>query len=461
MARRIAGLAHERFVRLFPSRVAGATSLQAKCLGREIQFESAMRMDGIRRRKNTSLVVLSVVAMSCMPPAQRDPTRPAAATADLALVGAKVYRTPTAEPIADGAVLVAAGKIVAVGPRGQVAVPTSARVMDCAGKVVTAGFWNSHVHFSEPAWRGAATAPAARLEEHLRDMLLRWGFTTVYDLGSRPDDTLGLRRRIESGELAGPRIFTMGMFFPKNGRPSYARDDVALPLLATAEESSALARRYLALGLDGVKLFTGSFQGVDRPVVHMEPAVAAAAVSVAHAEKKPAFAHPQDRRGVDIALDSGVDVLAHTIPSEGQFTPDELARMKAQHVALVPTLAVWTHFVYGDAATRSLDAAVDEVRSYFAEGGTILFGTDVGYDTEYDTTQELEYMGRAMPWQDVLASLTLNPSHYFGRSDAGKIDVGVVADLVVLDGDPAVDVRNLARVRATIRAGKVSYQVRP
>jgi imidazolonepropionase-like amidohydrolase len=147
--------------------------------------------------------------MSCAAP-RPDPAPPTAVPADLALVGGKIYRSPRAEPVIDGVVLVLAGKITAVGTRGQLAVPSSARVIDCAGKVIAAGFWNSHVHFLEPVWRGAGTAPAAPLEEHLRSMLTRWGFTTVYDLGSSPDDTLALRRRIESGELAGPRIFTAG-----------------------------------------------------------------------------------------------------------------------------------------------------------------------------------------------------------------------------------------------------------
>jgi imidazolonepropionase-like amidohydrolase len=405
-------------------------------------------------------LVLWLAALStCTTPPHPETAQAKAASADLALVGGKIYRTPRAEPLADGVVLIQAGKITAVGTRGEVVVPASARVIDCAGKVITAGFWNSHVHFTEPVWQGAATASVARLEEHLRDMLTRWGFTTVYDLGSSPADTLALRRRIEAGEVAGPRIFSLGDLFPK-GRPIYVPQDLPLPEVDTAEAAAEAARRYLGLGLDGIKLFTGSFQGPGKPVIHMTSAAVGAAVAVAHAQGKPVFTHPQDRIGVDTAVANGVDVLAHTIPDEGQFTPDELARMTAQHVALIPTLALWPIVVENNKAVgeRLLAAGVDELRAYFSQGGTILFGTDVGFHQEYDTTHELEYMGRAMPWQDILAALTTTPSRYFKQLDSGSVDPGARADLVILDGDPATDVRNLAHTAYTLRGGKIIYQ---
>src|SRR5262249_37638738 len=153
--------------------------------------------------------------------------------------------------------LILAGKISAVGKRGDVAVPPAARVVDCAGAVIVAGFWNSHVHFTEQVWQGTATAPAAVLEDHLQGMLTRWGFTTVDDLGSPPDDALALRRRIDAGELAGPRIFTMGSLFPRDGRPIYLPKDIPLPEVGTANEAASISRQYLEHGLDGIKLFTG------------------------------------------------------------------------------------------------------------------------------------------------------------------------------------------------------------
>lgn len=87
----------------------------------------------------------------------------------------------------------------------------------------------------------------------------------------------------------------------------------------------------------------------------------------------------------------------------------------------------------------------------------MLFGTDVGFTLVYDTSLEYELMHRALSESQVLASLTTNPALYFKATTKGKVEIGFDADLVVLDGDPIADVRNLAKVAYTIRAGKVIY----
>ena len=114
-------------------------------------------------------------------------------------MGGRVYASPDAAPLLDAVVLASDGVITAVGSRSEVQLPQDARVIDCTGKTIVAGFWNSHVHFTEAVWKNAASAPAAALEEHMQEMLTRWGFTTVWDLGSDPSQSLALRRRIKCG----------------------------------------------------------------------------------------------------------------------------------------------------------------------------------------------------------------------------------------------------------------------
>ena len=385
---------------------------------------------------------------------------PAAVEArDLALEGAKVYPSPAAAPIENAVVLIQHGRIAAVGKRSDVKLPASAQVIDCTGKVIVAGFWNSHVHF-ENGWQGIAQVPPAQVDAHMQEMLTRWGFTTVWDLGSEPDNTLALRRRIESGEVQGPQILMAGDIFPQNGHPVYLPAEMQLPEASSPQQAEQMARQYMKMGLDGMKLFTGAFMG-DKPVVNMDTAIVKAAVDVAHAEGKPAFAHPQNRVGVDHALAGGVDVLAHTLPSqgsEGSLSAEELARMKQQHTALIPTLTLWTTVVADPVITDQLVGnGVGQLKAYFSEGGTILFGTDVGFTSRYDTAQEFEYMGRAIGWRDVLASLTSNPSTFFKQPGKGRLEKGMTADLVVLDADPASDVRNLSKVAYTIRQGRIIY----
>ena len=384
------------------------------------------------------------------------PVATAAEDPDLVLQGGKVYPSPTASPIDNAVVLIRDGRIAGVGRRGELNVPKSAQMIDCTGKVIVAGFWNSHVHF-EIGWQDIPHVPAEKVEAHMQEMLTRWGITTVWDLGSDPNNTLALRRRIEAGEISGPQILMAGDIFPKNGHPVYLPAEMQLPEAASPQEAKQMAQQYMKIRLDGVKLFTGAFMG-DKPVVNMDTAIVKAAVDVAHAQGKPVFAHPQNRTGVDNALAGGVDVLAHTIPNEGSYTAEELSRMKQQHTALIPTLTLWTTVVSDPAVVDKLVASgVDELKAYFSEGGTILFGTDVGFQSKYDTAQEFEFMGRAMPWRDILASLTTNPSAFFKERAKGRVEKGMNADLVVLDADPAGDVRNFAKVAYTIRGGRIIY----
>ncbi len=90
-----------------------------------------------------------------------------------------------------------------------------------------------------------------------------------------------------------------------------------------------------------------------------------------------------------------------------------------------------------------------------------MFGTDVGFMGDYDPTDEYVFMARAglTPMQ-ILASLTTAPAAKFKEDEhRGRIAVGMAADLAVLGGDPAQDVRNFTEVRYTIRQGKLIYPI--
>jgi len=391
-------------------------------------------------------------------------TTPAYAST-LALVGAKVYTAPGDPPLTNATILVRNGRIVAVGPSTKVKPLHFARgvkVIDCKGLIVTAGFWNSHVHFTEEVWKNAATANAATLEEHMQSMLTRWGFTTVFDTASFLANTNAVRARVDRGEVPGPRIFTVGEpLYPKNGIPVYLGPEWQIPQADTPEDARRMARQRLAGGADGIKVFAGAI--VKGGVLVMDPAIIRAAVEVAHAAGKPVFAHPSNHAGTDSSLAGGANVLAHTIPMEPSFSGAELERMKAQHVALIPTISMFPDeekkFGGSKEDERMIaERAISQLKSYFDIGGTILFGTDVGYTHLYDTTSEFEYMSRSgMTWRDILASLTVNPANFFKLPNSGRIKPGMDADLVVLGKDPASDPGNFADVVFTIRSGKVIY----
>ena len=232
----------------------------------------------------------------------------------------------------------------------------------------------------------------------------------------------------------------------------------------SAEQAISLVRDHVAKGTDGIKLFTGSYQGEGKVAV-LPLAIAKAAVAEAHRHAMPVFTHPQSLDGVEVAIESAVDVLAHTVPQSPPWTPDFVARLKRANLALIPTLTLFDFEARkGGISARDREAwiaqMVAELRAYSQAGGEILFGTDIGYTDHYDTVLEFTLMSRSgMSFQEILASLTTNPARRFGYSSRrGRIAKGMEADLVVLGADPALDVTALSKVRYTIRDGKITFR---
>jgi len=386
---------------------------------------------------------------------------------DLVLSGATVYSSPNAAPVADACIVIHEGRIAAIGPAASVAIPKNAEVRDCAGRFIVAGYWNSHVHVLTPGLLHVRAAAAPALSQQLDAMFNHWGFTTVFDLASLLDNTLALRHRIDSGELRGPRILTVGepiwTIEPVYVRAFLNENHVAMRPTETPEQAVALVRDHAARGADGIKLFTGSYQGGDKVAV-LPLAVAKAAVEEAHRHGLPVFAHPQNLDGANVAIESGVDVMAHTVPQSPPWTPDFVARLKKANLALIPTLTLFDFEARKGATSDQAREAwiagmVAELRAYSQAGGEILFGTDIGYIDHYDTAMEFTLMARAgMSFPQILASLTTAPAQRFGYSGrSARVAVGMDADLAVLQSDPAKDVTALSKVELTIRGGRIVY----
>jgi imidazolonepropionase-like amidohydrolase len=354
------------------------------------------------------------------------------------------------------------GLIVAVG--SKVDVPADATILPCDHCVVTAGFWNMHVHFTEPKWSMANWKSAGTLNPQLADMFLSRGFTTVVDVGSNPADTLAIRRRIEKGELTGPYIYTAGTaLYPPHGAPFYLRETMPrwmvmlLPQPETPPEATDIVRRNLASGADLTKLFTGSW--VQRGhVLPMPVNIATAAVNESHLNGKLVFAHPSNLAGIQVSIDSGVDVLAHAADDTNGVDAALLSAAIRKNMAMIPTLKMFTTTVTTD--PHYMDPICAEVQEFHQLGGTLLFGTDVGYMSDYSTDQEFVELGKSgLDWKTVLAMLTTNPAARMGVSSSkGTVAPGKLADLTILDADPAHQLTNFSHVRAVVRSGRVIWQ---
>ena len=377
----------------------------------------------------------------------------------LAFVGGTIVATPEDEPLEDAVILVRGGRIEATGSRADVSIPPGASEIDCSGLRIFAGFQNSHVHFTEPHWRPAATASADALSSQLEEMLLSYGFTTVVDTGSWLHNTDALRQRIESGEIQGPRILTAGTpLYPENGIPFYLRESMSpedlatFPTPTTPEEAAEIVARQLDEGADLVKLFTGSW--VERgQVLPMDVEIARAAADAAHARNALVFTHASSIAGLEVALEAGVDVVAHALDDDRGWSLETAERMKAAGMTMVPTLKLFD----GQPYTKFI---LLEIRDLAQAEARIAFGTDVGYLPDYDTTAEYTLMaGAGLDWRQILESLTTAPAELFGEGEKrGRIAPGLRADLVALGSDPAADPAAFADVVMTVRDGRVVYR---
>ena len=425
------------------------------------------------RKMRPCLLIGSIIGLPFNATATEREAQPPASE-NLAIVGARLYASPDAAPVEDSVVVVKDGRIVGAGSRTNTPVPPGIRLLEAHGAVLTAGFWNNHIHLMTPDVLTAATANAKTIENALQGMLTRWGFTTVFDLASSTENTMALRRRINSGEIQGPMILTVGdPFFPMDGTPIYVRDFLKSQgwpseEVATPKEAATRAARQLALGTDGVKIFAGAIVGGKIGVLPMRIDIAKAVVAQAHQRRKPAFAHPSNLAGLQVAIESGVDILAHPTAQDGGgdpggWTPELIARLRNHNMALIPTMTLFEvearrNNESSDDLAHAITMITTEVKDYSSAGGQILFGTDVGYTDAFDTTEEYRLMSAALDWRAILRALTTAPAERFGYAGRkGRIANGMDADLVLLDADPAQDPTAFARVRDTIRGGRVIW----
>jgi imidazolonepropionase-like amidohydrolase len=369
-------------------------------------------------------------------------------------------------------VLVRGERIEAAGP--DAAAPPGARLIELPGMTLMPGLIEGHSHlflhpYNETSWddqvlREPLALRTARAVAHAR-LTLMAGFTTVRDLGTEGAGyaDVGLKQAIEQGIVPGPRMLVAtralvatGAYGPKLGDPEFAA------LGAEEADGSALvaaARRQIGAGADVVKLY------VDyrwRPGEPSRPTFTQeeirAVVEAAHAAGRSVAVHAATAEGMRRAIMAGVDTIEH---GDGG-TPEIFRLMKAQGVALCPTIAA------GDAISRyggwdgraPEPARVAEKRASFAAaleaGVAMCMGGDVGVYAHGDNAREMELMAsHGMRAADVLVAATSGNARIFGLGDRGSVRPGLLADLVAVDGDPTREVSAVRAVRLVMKGGVV------
>ena len=373
----------------------------------------------------------------------------------LTVTNATLISSPNAEPIENSTIKIVDSVIVSVS---QETVDLESHVLDVSGHVVTAGLWNSHVHLEQAMLNN-------KPQNTIREMLLKYGFTSILDTGSSPFVIQEVREKIAAGELQGPRIVAAeGGLVYTNGTPIYL-PELQLPEVNTAAEAPAIVQSILDLGADGIKIFAGSHQG-EAPSIILPPDIIAAISAAAHKRGAFVVSHPQEYEGLYNSVTNGVDILAHTTPRAGILDDVFISLMLKNDVTLIPTLSLWSwelsrHDVPQAVIDQFEKVSIQQLADFQQLGGRILFGTDVGYMSEFNTSREFILMEKArLDFSDILATLTTNPARWFS-DDQGIVAVGEPGDLVVYAGDPQKNVQEFSNVLITVRGGSVVYSKQP
>lgn len=375
-----------------------------------------------------------------------------------------------AEPLLDGVVVIEGNRIVAVGRAAGFTIPDEVKVIDARGGTILPGIINAHVH-------GTAD-PATR-----RFAFLLKGVTATCDLAAplenmsefARDDTSGPSAR---GFRSGPIIAAPGGYPDMPGRPirlTYA--------VTNTVEAQAAVMELVAREVDVIKIaLEPGFAGQAWPVLSVEQVKAI--VKAAHASGKLVRAHVTRGEVLDIALEAGVDVIEH-VPapalSEAEWKvavqdPDYfqfpanyealLSRMVEGQIVLVPTLSVaanayeWYDVppVYKPLAYKLF---LEPVRRFHALGGIVALGNDYGNPGAEAgiPVHEMQLLLQAgLTPMEVIQAGTKYAALACGHGDElGVLQPGMLADIIVVSGDPLVDLDSMRRVMAVIKDGQIVF----
>jgi imidazolonepropionase-like amidohydrolase len=396
---------------------------------------------------------------------------------DLVLRHCHVVDGVADRPRPDHAVWVSEGRIRQVGAEPDVlaAAPASATRIDLGGGYLSAGLLNMHTHFSlslpGPGGDAVKDLDAHSLALYMASgarRTLLGGVTTVRCVAEKAHADFALRRAIDSGLVAGPRIFTAGRALVCTGGHGHEGSDTLE--CDGADSFRRGVRAQISAGADLIKIMisggiAGRHEQISTP--QLTPDEIGAAIGTAHAWGRRVTAHAGPAPIIQVAVDHGLDCVEHGY----QLTEPVAAAMAAAGTSLVPTLIVTRCGDFFDQLgvpewmqRRSLGAGPEHVASYqtaLAAGVEVMLGSDMPpfwpIEGTTATIRELEHMAAfGLSPVAALRAATIVPARWLGADgDIGTVEEGKWADLIAMDADPTRDIGALRSLRWVMKGGDV------
>jgi imidazolonepropionase-like amidohydrolase len=374
-------------------------------------------------------------------------------------------------------------QILFAGPRQEAPNSSPERIIKLPDQTLMPGLIEGHSHillhpYNETSWndqvlKESQAERVARAVNHLWASLLA-GVTSMRDLGTEGAGyaDVGIRDSVKKGIILGPRLIVSGRAIVATGSygPKGFHEGVDVPLGAQTadgyDELVRVARSQIGQGIDFVKVY-GDYRwgpdGTTAPTFTL--AELKTIVEVAGSSGRSVAAHASSPEAIRRATLAGVETIEH---GDGA-TPEVLALMREHGVALCPTIAAGdaiSQYRGWNKGTDPEPADILEKRESFKaaldSGVTICFGGDVGVYPHGDNVRELEMMVEyGMNSLDALRSATsVNAKIFHQENQVGRIQAGLLADLIAVEGDPTENISALRNVSLVMKDG-VLYKEPP
>ena len=421
----------------------------------------------------------------------------------VALVGGTLIDGTGSAPLRDSVVLIRGERIEKIGTTVSLPVPNGYETVSTEGLTVLPGLWDLHVHLMYAGhpdvryWFDTYTPQFERvIMPASAEQMLMAGVTTVRDLAAPPQPILAVKKRIASGEIAGPTLYVAGPALTKGGNPNA----VHTWNVSGAADARAKTSQLVDAGVDWIKVINADA---------LTPEEMKAIVDEAHARGRKVAAHAFSEAEIRQGLIAGVDDFQHVRTQTAEY-PSDIVALIRDRVRNGPPL-YWTVTVGGNGQLNAAHLAsnpeylddpanfiglppliVDDVRKAITAriqagarrggaaqnqdeinaivkrkvaqirelGAQIVFGTDVGSwgeVTGHATWMEADLWVRELgiPPMTVIRGMTLDAARMMDADrESGSIAEGKFADVIAVRGDPLRHIDALSDPRIVIKHGR-------